>query len=89
MDFSTLMQSEPQEVIMCVIYKEHTLGYLFKSNSQSKYLTIGVLHSSVIKGATTSIYPDNIFIDYYDMQNIRKATLKDFNDFRVSSKGHI
>ena len=76
--------AKDNEVIEYVVYKEHTLGYLFKVKDM---LSIGILASSVIRGGRNPVsgpYP----INWCDIEGLRKATQADFDDFRVHSEGY-
>lgn len=61
---------------------EHTLGYTEEGTNFAN-----VLHASVLKGATfTTQDGDRI---YLKGRKVRTATIKDFEDFRVSVKGYL
>jgi len=68
-----------------VVLNENTLGYLFEYKT---LLMLGVLAGSVLKGGF-DWKNGPIIIGELDKKNLRSATQKDFNFFRVSSKGHI
>ena len=86
MEYKTLITKEENEVLAHVVFKEHTLGYLYRLG---KNLYIGILHASVLKGCTWSILPDDILIASWEFEHVREATQEDFDDYRVSSKGHL
>lgn len=71
------------ERIKLVVADEHTLGYVIPNSEM-----VGVLHASILKGATwccpASIEPKPIGM----FKNIRLASEKDFDDFRVSFEGY-
>lgn len=66
-----------QEILYYAVYMEHTLGYLFMANGRN-YL--GILHASPLKGSTYNWLGGPISVN---MDLIRKATTKDFEDYRV------
>lgn len=63
-----------------VVYNENTLGYMFTDDAGNKRL--GTLHASILKGATHNSLSDPLYLTDKDM--IRRATLKDFEAYRVS-----
>jgi hypothetical protein len=77
-------QNEENTVLGYVVYKENTLGYIFKFAGQ---LMLGVLGSSLINGGLHDLSGPYTLLEN-DIDNLRKATLKDFETFRVSSKGY-
>jgi hypothetical protein len=77
-------QKEENEVISYVVYKENTLGYLFKSMG---HLMIGVLGASLINGGLDCMHGPYSLLDS-DIDNIREASKKDFERFRVVSIGY-
>jgi len=85
MDFEKLKTSKEKIVLAYVVYKEHTLGYLYRLGS---HLFLGTLHGKVLKGGRDWKNGDWMLHDY-EYQHYRKATEKDFDDFRVSSKGYV
>jgi actin-related protein len=78
-------QNEENTVIEYVVYKENTLGYIFLYAGQ---LMLGVLGSILINGGLHDLSGPYTLLES-DITNLRKATLKDFEVFRVSSKGHF
>ena len=68
-----------------VVHNENALGYLFSSGTLSM---MGVLAGSVIRGGPDWRDGPIVLLDS-DKKNLRPATQKDFDFFRVSSKGHI
>lgn len=59
-----------------VVVNEHTLGVLRNRNLE-------ILHTSILKGSPWSPYSQIYIIN----ETVRQATLLDFENFRVSSKG--
>ena len=86
MDFNELIKAKKNTVLAYVVFKEHTIGYLFRLGSS---LALGILHGSVLRGSPWSILTGNITIPSYEFEHIREATQKDFDDFNVSSKGYV
>ena len=76
---------EDGEVVAYVVYKEHTLGYLFKTNGEP---TLGVLRAMMTKGAPFTMHDDNQALTVHDFKYLRKATTEDFNEYRVVSNGY-
>lgn len=64
-------------ILYYAVYMENTLGYLFAINGRN-YL--GILHASILKGSTFNWLGGAILVD---MANVRRATVKDFDDYRV------
>jgi hypothetical protein len=62
-----------------IVADEHTLGYIMPNSTM-----VGVLHASILRGATSSESPKPIYM----FEKIRLASEKDFNDFRVSFQGY-
>lgn len=59
-----------------VVFNEHTLGILYADNA------LQILHASILRGAVTyGILNGTIHVTE---QSIRRATLQDFDDYRVS-----
>ena len=67
------------EKIQLIVIDNHTLGYLIPNSTMA-----GILHTSVLKGSTLNQY-DNVETKE---KNIRLASKKDFEDFRVSFEGY-
>ena len=66
-----------------VVADEHTLGYITPNSN-----IVGILHASVLKGATSSCPLSSLNpMPAYMFKKIRLATEKDFDDFRVSFVG--
>lgn len=65
------------EILYYVVYRENTLGYLFSLNGRN-YL--GILHASILKGSTFNWLNGPVLAD---MSNVRRATAKDFEEYRV------
>ena len=86
MDYNKLIMAEENTVLAYVVFKEHTLGYLFRFRSN---LHLGILHASVLKGSPLNTLSSHVTIASYEFENVREATQKDFDDYRVSSKGHL
>lgn len=75
--------SPDDEVLEYIVTNENTLGYLFKKDG---FFHVGVLSGSTIKGgshefAGTRVVSDEDFV--------RTATKRDFDSYRVESKGYI
>lgn len=64
-----------------IVVNEHTLGYFLPGETEN----YGVLHASILKGATFEISPGIKSIKSLD--NVRLASEKDFEAFRVSFEG--
>jgi hypothetical protein len=60
-----------------VVVDEHTLGYILPESPD--YL--GILHTSILKGSTLNSFSGSVCIKN---RNVRLASEKDFDDFRVS-----
>lgn len=73
MTFQELNEKYP---IQYVVMDNHTLGYLIPEVNQ-----MGVLHGSVLKGSPYDWRNGSVMVS--PSHNIRKATKKDFQDFRV------
>ena len=84
MNFQKLISGEENEVLAYVVFKEHTLGYLFRLG---KTLYLGILHGKILKGGYDWKI-GNIIIDPFECEHVRKATEKDFDSFRVESNGY-
>jgi hypothetical protein len=71
-----------------IVINENTLGYLIeKSNPKSEFQYAGILHASILKGSTHNWLNGPVLIHSSDV--VRNATLQDFADYQVCSKGHI
>lgn len=64
--------------VQCVVYREHTLGYIQHDGS------IAILHESVLRGAPWRVAASVEPIPYYGLNEIRPATREDFDIYRVS-----
>ena len=64
-----------------IVADEHTLGYIMPNSE-----TVGVLHASVLRGATFSVHPEPKNVSMFE--KIRLASEKDFDNFRVSFQGY-
>jgi hypothetical protein len=84
MDYQKLVSGEKNEVLAYVVFKEHTLGYLF---CIGKTLYLGILHGNIFKGGYDWKI-GNVIINPFDFEHVRKATEKDFDDYRVLSNGY-
>jgi hypothetical protein len=70
-----------------VVYNNHTLGLLTPKECNGDVVySLEILAASVIKGATFNSIDGSISVN---IEHCRKATIQDFDDFRVSSKGHL
>lgn len=87
MDFDKFKSSKEEDgtALAYVVFKEHTLGYLFRLGN---HFYLGVLHGSVIKGGISQMNSPYMLL-CGDHEHVREATQKDFDDYRVSSKGHL
>ncbi|MBL8251302.1 MAG: hypothetical protein JNK31_06515 [Candidatus Competibacter sp.] len=77
--------AEPKTAILYVVYKEHTLGCLFKERNGSLWLE--VFHGSVLKGGINWLHGPHLLFPQ-DLQHLRQASLADFEEYRVSPKGY-
>ncbi|MCA9496188.1 MAG: hypothetical protein KC589_04555 [Nanoarchaeota archaeon] len=75
---------ELNEVIEYVVFKEHTLGYLFKDRLGN--LNLGVLHGKVMRGGYNDL-DGPVAINESDLKFVKFATKKDFEFYRVLPKG--
>lgn len=66
-----------QSSVYCVVYCEHTLGYMQHDGS------IGILHESVLRGAPFRVAASIEPIQFWNMKDIRPATLADFDVYRI------
>jgi len=64
------------------VLNNNILGYMCQDNKRF----FGILHSSVLRGATIPTEQGWIYVP--EKPVLRSATIKDFNDFRVSYKGY-
>lgn len=64
-----------------VVIGEHTLGYILPNSTMA-----GVLHASILKGATFTVHNEPLQLPRYN-ETVRLATPKDFDEFRVSFEG--
>lgn len=60
---------------------EHTLGYVFTDNGKKM---LGILHESILKGATFRVPASVEPVYIQDTDTVRKATKEDFDSYRVS-----
>ncbi len=67
--------------IKLVVIDEHTLGYI--NPERPDYA--GVLHTSILRGSPFSYWASCIYIKN---SKVRLASLKDFDDYRVSMVGY-
>lgn len=70
-----------------IVLNEHTLGYLLYKDPKSEFQYMSILHASILKGSPHNWLNGSVLISPSD--TIRPATLQDFEDFRVCSKGHF
>jgi len=84
MDFEKFKSAKEKTVLDYVVFKEHTLGYLYRLGS---HFYIGVLNGKILKGGLDSLGDDKMLFSQ-DFEHVRKATEKDFDDFKVVSKGY-
>ncbi len=85
MDFEKLKSSKQNTVLAYVVFREHTLGYLYRLGN---HFYIGVLHGKTIKGGL-DWKGDDWLLGIDQFKDVRKATKEDFDDYNVSSKGHL
>lgn len=64
------------------VFDEHTLCY-----QKPEMNDLGILHTSVLRGSTFDRL-QGTFPMPMDTSLLRKATLQDFHDYRVSPKGY-
>jgi len=64
------------------VFNEHTLCY-----QKPEMNDLGILHASVLRGSTFARL-QGTFPMPMDASLLRKATLKDFEDYRVHSAGY-
>lgn len=62
-----------------VVWNEHTLGYIKTWAPQ----LVGVLHASVLRGATCAYGPHYLCANDNFDKELRPATAEDFNAYRV------
>lgn len=74
------------DVVEYVVHDENTLGYIQKIGANSYQL--GILHGSGIKGGK-DWKNGPYMLTTFDEKKLRKATKKDFEEYRVSWKGHL
>jgi len=70
------------EKIKLVVVNENTLGYI---NPKTPNL-LGVLHSSILKGAPFILYPGPRSI--FETDKVRLASEADFEEYRVCFNGY-
>lgn len=75
-----IAKAEPNSPIQYVVYRENTLGYLFKTTNE--IVMLGVLHGSVLKGGFNWINGPHVLLPA-DLQQVRIASTADFDDYRV------
>lgn len=80
-DLDRLHDFPERRPIRMVVIDEHTLGYTEEGTNFAN-----VLHASILKGAIAINDGDRI---YLKGRKVRTATIKDFEDFRVSVKGYL
>ncbi len=85
MEFSKLIKVEENTIIGYFVFRGNSLGYLFPYLGQ---LGLGVLGAKISQGGIN--WKNGPFlITESQFKCLRKATQQDFDDFRVSSEGHI
>lgn len=72
---------------VCIIYKENTLGCVFMTDN--KTLMMDVFHGNVFKGGLNWKNGAIILSEDEINNSIRFATEKDFDEYRVRSKGQF
>lgn len=70
------------ERIKLVVYNEYALGYIFPETPD----TVNALHASILKGAPFRLGCNQYYIR--DIDTVRLASRKDFDDFGVDFKGY-
>ncbi len=85
MDFEKFKSAKYNTVLAYVVFKEHTLGYMYRLGS---HFYIGVLNGKILKGGLDSLGDDWMLFEH-EFKFVRKATEKDFDDFKVVSKGYV
>lgn len=66
-----------------VVIDEHTLGYITEDSTEN-YIKVGILNTSVIKGAQPYSHLDGwktVRFNGVDFHNVRNATKEDFEEF--------
>lgn len=71
-------------VVLMTYGKENVLGYIDSDQPN----VIGILASSVIKGATLSWHDGWTYVPS-DLSTVRAATVEDFKTFNVSVDGYL
>jgi hypothetical protein len=67
-----------QDRIKVVVFKEHTIGFIFPEMPNS----VSVLHSSLLKGAPFELWPACKVIN--KPEEVRLASNKDLEDFMIA-----
>ena len=85
MTYNELLTRDENEVLDHVVYRDHTLGYIFRVGSQ---ILMGVHAGSVIRGGF-DWRNGPVLITEGELRFLRSATEADFVTYRVDSTGHL
>ncbi len=66
-----------------IVINENTLGYILEG---MEFQWVKVLAGSVVRGGRN---PLDGYFPLSPLDTVRNATLKDFEDYRIDSRGHI
>lgn len=70
-------------ILYYAVYNNHTLGYIYLSDCYT--IMFSILHASSLKGSPfNSLSSGPLFIHSWEKHKVRRATLQDFEEYRVS-----